>query len=375
MVTIDSLANETLYDIMEMLKPTDLPLWDSGEELPSGSYDSLRAAALVCSRWRDPAQRALFNNILIGSNDSLRHHNFIASPARPRYRARSLEVMGRSLTKSGWLDVARATQGLEKLSIQPSSDCDSEVFSDPCFAGLKTLRLSCPETFQGPVDAAAILAMRLESLSLWLYEANDVPPTSPAFIASLFAASSASLLTLHLKIYDNQSETSIIPSFHLVAASLRTLILESAYDVLEGHLDLLSACTSLEHLALQWDDNAYDTELNIRNIHSTGSLHIKAILKALPRTPTLRHLSLDMCDPLDLVPIVPVLEYATFNLLEILEFPRMDLVDGTDAKLPRRLAGELEAVGQALLSMRDLCEHRGIKCLSSGKYCVWEMED
>ncbi|KAL8277937.1 hypothetical protein RQP46_009569 [Phenoliferia psychrophenolica] len=334
MATIDSLANETLYDIMEMLKTPSLPLWDTGLQFPPGSYDALRAAALVCSRWRDPAQRALFDTLLVDTSKVLRTQKFVTSPATPRAHTLCWELL-----------------------------------AHPCLAGLKRLTLLCPEDFDDPPGPAPILAMPLESLSLWIFDTDD-NVTSLAFIAALFTASSASLQTLHLKIYDQLSEASIVPSFHLIAANLRTLILESAHNVLEGHLDLLSACTSLEHLALKSDD--YDYETHTRNFKPTGPLYTQAILDALPPTPTLRHLSLDLDERLDLVFIATLLKNHVLQHLKRLDLPRMAVRGGEDASLEPRSAVELEdAVAQALLSMKETCEDRGIVCKSMGEYSLW----
>ena len=64
MATMDSLPNETLAHILSMLKEPVLTNWDS-QRPQRGHYDSLRAAALVCSRWRDPAQRALLEDLVL----------------------------------------------------------------------------------------------------------------------------------------------------------------------------------------------------------------------------------------------------------------------------------------------------------------------
>ena len=40
------------------------PYGDDEDELV-GRYDALRAAALVCARWRDPAQRVLFAEVAL----------------------------------------------------------------------------------------------------------------------------------------------------------------------------------------------------------------------------------------------------------------------------------------------------------------------
>ncbi|KAL8277921.1 hypothetical protein RQP46_009740 [Phenoliferia psychrophenolica] len=73
MATIDSLANETLCKIMGMLKE---PLLEWSLSLPPGRYNALRAAALVCSRWRDPAQRALYDEVEISDRYPLRAERF-----------------------------------------------------------------------------------------------------------------------------------------------------------------------------------------------------------------------------------------------------------------------------------------------------------
>ncbi|KAL8290204.1 hypothetical protein RQP46_003143 [Phenoliferia psychrophenolica] len=373
MATINNLPNETLYHIMEMLEPPSLPVWDmaSEYELPPGSYDSLRAAALVCSRWRDPAQRALFDSIRLDTGNVTRRQKFLRSPARARYRTRSLEVLGRALSTDWWLDVARATRGLEELSIRTSIVSQWDLLSDTCFAGLKHLHLVRPEDFKDSTRLNPVLSMRLESLALWLYETVGSAKTSPAFVAALFTASSTSLQTLHLKIFNRESESSIAPSFHLIASNLRSLILESTHDVLEGHLDLLSACTSLEHLALKRD--AFEYESDIPNDCPASVLHMQAILEALPSPPTLRHLSLDLDERLDLVPIANLLKHPALGLLAKLGLPRMAVRDGKDVSLePRR---QLEdAVVQALLSMKETCEHRKIECKGTGGYCMWEEE-
>lgn len=83
--TIDSLANETLDQIMELLY----------DEIYYTYEHHLFSAALVCRRWRDPARRALFTQA-----QTRRRHawlgdkkcalQWIDSPARTRFQCRSL---------------------------------------------------------------------------------------------------------------------------------------------------------------------------------------------------------------------------------------------------------------------------------------------
>ncbi|KAL8289981.1 hypothetical protein RQP46_002920 [Phenoliferia psychrophenolica] len=352
-----------------MLKAPSLPLWDMSPSFPPDIYNDLLAAALVCSRWRDPAQRALFDSVFLDRSRILRDQKFLTSPARPRFRTRSLKVKG--CATSRWLDVARATRGLEDLTIRESIVLRWDCLCDASFAGVKHLTLLRPEDFKDAAGLNPSLTMRLETLALWLYEGQAFPPASPAFIAALFAASSASLQTLHLKIFDRKPESSIIPTLHLVAVNLRTLILESTHDVLEGHLDLLSTCTSLEHLELRWDD--YDESDSRNNGQPTSLRHALAILDALPSTPTLRHLSLGFDEPLDLVPISLLLMHPTLKFLTHINLPRMAVRDGKDVSLERRRE-LVDAVVQALLLMKEICERRGMSCTGAGKYCMWESE-
>ncbi|KAL8290239.1 hypothetical protein RQP46_003178 [Phenoliferia psychrophenolica] len=212
--------------------------------------------------------------------------------------------------------------------------------------------------------------MRLESLALWL---SGRVPRGPALLAALFASSSASLQTLHLKLENLGSETLVHTSFHLVGANLRTLILESASDMLEGNFHFVSACTSLEHLTLKWDvDDRFRTRYNYQPSHP---FHIQAILDALPSSPTLRHLSLDFYEPDDLDRIANLLNHPALGLLAKFDLPRMALRGGKDASLEPLRASELEdAVVQALLLLKETCDRRGIDCKSMGEYRMWDGE-
>ena len=74
MATIHDLPLELLGDILELL---DRP------------YQKFRAA-LVCRRWRDPAQRALFGYGSLDDDIS----TWLSSSARARYRVHTLTIEG-----------------------------------------------------------------------------------------------------------------------------------------------------------------------------------------------------------------------------------------------------------------------------------------
>ena len=83
-----------------------------------------RAAALVCSRWRDPAQSAVFSEVVLDQSSSTAVIQlFRASGAQPKYRTKSLS----GLTPSGMRikGVAQACDRPESLVIADLSEPDS----------------------------------------------------------------------------------------------------------------------------------------------------------------------------------------------------------------------------------------------------------
>ncbi|KAL8290186.1 hypothetical protein RQP46_003125 [Phenoliferia psychrophenolica] len=364
MATINSLANETLCMIMGMIKVPSRPLRDIARSyLPDSYYDSLRAAALVCSRWRDPAQRALFDSIILDTTIISRNKKLLTSPARSRYRTRSMEIKGRAT--GGWLDVAKGSQGLEELILRVdgyTSTLRWELLAHPCLAGLKYLGISCPDVFEVQAGSVPIFTMRLKTLALCLVERGGAANASPAFIAALFAASSESLQTLYLKIPSPRAEYLLHSGFHHIAENLKTLTVESGHNPFAGHHDLFSACTSLESLSFQ-----IYRSFHLDYWNSDSTLNLQALLDALPSNPTLRHLRLLLYKPLDLVLIVTLLEHPALERLHELDFPHLGLY--------RRSLDAEEVVKSALLAMKETCEFRGIECRGSSERFLWEEKE
>ena len=88
MATIGSLAPETLDKIMRMRRDALLLSWN--DQPTKGRYDGLRAAALVCSRWRVLAQRALFDEVVLTHKASkYTSQLFLASLAQARHHTRT----------------------------------------------------------------------------------------------------------------------------------------------------------------------------------------------------------------------------------------------------------------------------------------------
>lgn len=207
--------------------------------------------------------------------------------------------------------------------------------------GLKHLSIMSPENFKcsASVDDTP-LAMRLTSLSLWLFSEDGAPTTSGSFLSALFTASSETLKTLRLRLYNAVSEKPVHNTFHIIGPGLRTLILESAHDVFDEHLDLFGTCNSLS-----------DLRISCCNAETINAIHLGAILDALPSPPTLRSLSIDVFIPKYLSSFLPLLENMATSLLERLSFQRLPTMWSEDP-----LVGAMEAA----------CEARGIQMIYGG---------
>ncbi|KAL8276193.1 hypothetical protein RQP46_011405 [Phenoliferia psychrophenolica] len=356
MATIDSLANEILAKIMDMLKGPSAPGWEEATARlwrPSpGHYDALRAAALVCSRWRDPAQRALFDDVhLPWHGTPLRIQRLRDSPARARFRTRSMSAQ-------------QSCAGLEKLVIRETLDdqygveqqdrWDStgwEVFAHPCFAGLTHLSIEYPGDFIDPgVIPLPPLQFRLSYLALSLCPGEynyNIQGVWHALVAALFNASQDTMDTLHLRFGDADGETPVLPVFSVVAPNLLSINLESRnHDVFAGNTSIFAACTSLQRLALH--------DYHEKPKRPTCPLHLKAILDALPSVPTLKNLSLDAKLSETLEPLVPLLDHPALSLLDRLNIK----VVGGDLEEEEE---EQELSESAVLSVQQVCESRGIE--------------
>ncbi|KAL8291531.1 hypothetical protein RQP46_002509 [Phenoliferia psychrophenolica] len=278
---------------MDLLKGPPLPGWDDSNERQKGRYDSLRAAALVCSRWRDPAQRALFDEIHLacayGMNSTL--PNFLASAARSRYRTRSLCARSDSYGfPDAWLEMAVECDGLESLDVHDDTyykDTRRMSWGDlaqPVFQGLKHLGLMFPENFKDPADISRPLPFKLSSLALWLDDGDpaSISCASPNFIRALCDASLPNLSKLSLRVSNPISAARFFTSFTLLGPQLRTLVLAASRKVFEGHFDIFETLQSLTRLDmnLSWDIVE----------EPAGFEFLGAVLDALPSPPTIKHL-------------------------------------------------------------------------------------
>ncbi|KAL8277887.1 hypothetical protein RQP46_009706 [Phenoliferia psychrophenolica] len=204
MATIDSLANETLAHIMEMLKKPTIITWRDSTSPSPARYDALRAAALVCSRWKDPAQRALFDDVQLDYRYTRRYKRFLASPVQSRYRTRSLRVLGHSWGAA--LEVADASMpllcpALRESDVGPHLEC---------------LILNAPyQVLQGYIDIFPLF----EALKSFSWHSFDVPNS--------------------LRIYDVEDLRTILDAFPSPATLLHLSIGIDNFSSLEHIITLL----------------------------------------------------------------------------------------------------------------------------------------
>ena len=82
-MTVDDLPPELVARITELAHAAG----------PMGDPMLLSAASLVCRRWRDPAQRELFAHVVLDLDTYPdQGQRWLASPARQRYRVRSMDL-------------------------------------------------------------------------------------------------------------------------------------------------------------------------------------------------------------------------------------------------------------------------------------------
>ncbi|KAL8277890.1 hypothetical protein RQP46_009709 [Phenoliferia psychrophenolica] len=260
MATIDSLANETLIQIMEMLKDPLLP--DSMETLPRGRYDALRAAALVCSRWREPAQRALFDKVELAYAYPLRSERFLARPMPPRHRTRLLYAKERPWSET--VAIAELCGGLRDVRVLGAiGGANLMDFTKPCFAD-------------------------------------------------------SSLDYLRLKFYQMEDDVNLRDALSGVGPRLQTMVIDPGHlpDVFERCLDVFSILETVQFFS--WNVHNFSHPLKAPDVEN-----LRTILDAFPSPATLRHLSIGTNDFSSLKHITEHLVHPTLTLLTNLDLPSL----------------------------------------------------
>ncbi|KAL8277006.1 hypothetical protein RQP46_010540 [Phenoliferia psychrophenolica] len=180
MATIDSLAPELLDEIFE--------------HFPLGyrCLDHLRAS-LVCRRWREPAQRLLFQNVVLRTKRMA--DAWLQSTGRARYRTRSL-TMGQWENQAQLLsmEVLKACPDLRSLWL---GDCEDGGYEWCSSAHVE-------ESF--PYDAGPLTTRNLRHLSLYA----DLGINSNE---AVFSPIRHSLVYLSLEALDAYSAPALIKCF------------------------------------------------------------------------------------------------------------------------------------------------------------------
>lgn len=227
------------------------------EEVDSPS--SLFSSALVCHRWRDPAQRALFQNVtLLKSQDALR---WLASPLREHYRPKHLHGSDRIMLE----DIIPECEGVRSLKLSVTGLGSAfEWLALPALSGALISPLSHPlerlltspptpeVTTMSIIDAGRLSSnltptllphFHLSHLSLALD-----PLLTSAFLSFLLSPSVSTLSSLHLTNYtDLPFLPTLLPTF---APCLTHLSLSGSPTSTVAYTDLVALFPALETLAL-----------------------------------------------------------------------------------------------------------------------------
>lgn len=152
------LAPETLYRVMQLTRDP-IPTWEALNDscvdgrimMPEFSRGAapLLAASLVCRRWREPAQRALWTDARPLKEPAV----WLSSPARGRYIIRHLWIHNDWGLRTSLGGALASCAGLKALALSSEEGVDVPwaIFRCPSLAGTSALPLTC-----GPPPADGI---------------------------------------------------------------------------------------------------------------------------------------------------------------------------------------------------------------------------
>lgn len=224
-------------------------------------YPSLLSTALVCRRWRHPAQRALFRHLEF--EDPERASEWLASPARPRLHPKSVILDD---TEGSMVAALRSCRGITSLEAN-SEDYDLLLLLS--LNSLKYLGLDYPE-YMSPASSSPTPPFRLSHLDITL----DADGTS-IIVSKLLEGSSATLSTLSIYGF-GRSPSTVADTVAILARiplpNLRHLIFRlhrPSSGSTQGLLQILPLLPSLQ-------------SLTVHNLHYHGLELVASWLHALP---------------------------------------------------------------------------------------------
>ncbi|KAL8290472.1 hypothetical protein RQP46_002730 [Phenoliferia psychrophenolica] len=283
--------------------------WDEPHQ---ARYDALRASSLVCTRWRDPAQRTLFDDVMIPNVLKRRSAAFLASQARSRHPTRSLwGYVDRPVKGIDIWSVAKGCRGLRWVSLQGEEIGNSwGKLASPCFADVKHLIINSSSHSSNNQPRSA-LSMRLLSLELHWYGDGD-NNTSTSMIHSLLKSSKETLHTLHVHLLNEATERDLSAVVPLVASRLRTLVIAARWKDQHPISMDFTTLSSLEDIPL----------LRLPSHHEgISEVRLGGILDAIPSLPpTLLRLSIGINSRTRLDKFLPLLHHPALSGLQRLDF-------------------------------------------------------
>ncbi|KAK4698361.1 acid phosphatase, partial [Phenoliferia sp. Uapishka_3] len=356
MATFASLPPEIISRVFYFVNTASPPLPnafdDEHEEDRTPARLDLVASSLISSTFRHPAQRELFKHIYVKTVwTAAEYENLRSASQELRKCIRSLVINLSNAHPKSWLDWAMLCPNLRVLAVLGENLAPMHVgwgeLGDPSFSGLKNLILRCPEDFLDPHLPSTppfLLPFALTHLSLWLASESlsDASSTSPAFLSALLTSSKNSLISLGLRIYDAPSEIPLIPSFHLAASNLRELILESDYHIFRSHRHIFGSLISLKVLIFKESvEDMVEEEDDMAD-------HIKTLLDALPKPPTLEELTIAHAYRFNCFRFL--LDHPSLDHLKVLSFPNLASNSPRNRSILPEFESECKNLGRVVIA-------------------------
>ncbi|KAL8286595.1 hypothetical protein RQP46_004123 [Phenoliferia psychrophenolica] len=322
-VHVNDLPLEILCRIFELAQAGYENVKWSRQDIPSDDPWTVALAAQVCSRWRDPACRALYGDPILGVDEKGDVSKWVNSAARSRYPVKSCGVNEfDALLGEGLHEVVSVISTEIKALDVSWLESHWTVLCNPRLAQLQVLSVGFPNIFHhARIFLPRPLPFHLRKFEIDVTAESDISEAIPAaFLRGVFEASQNSLVHLRLTgnvAYDEGEDDPFdyfVPLLPLVAG--RLLRLDLPLDPFPTCLlPLLRLLTSLKTLSLEL--RKFDEEW--------CSPSLLEFADALPATlPSLTHLRITYELSLPTVPaITPFICHRNLVNLTRLDFPEI----------------------------------------------------
>ncbi|KAM0751305.1 hypothetical protein T439DRAFT_347828 [Meredithblackwellia eburnea MCA 4105] len=354
---INRLPPETLERIMEFaggvetIKP--LRHWTL-------TRSTLVASALVCRRWRRPAQRALGLQIAFGFGSEGCHHvdvrrwlSSVQSRDDDAQRFQSRYIGFVAVDGQLVVDVLRRCLSLTKLSLRKFGQDDARdtllgdwsVFRLPCFANLRWLCIDDDMFEKDPIDVSP-LRLPLDTLELTCTEYK--PLHTAQFFLALFTGASGTLKHIDLVQDGEQANVDVWSQLEILSDCVQTISLEFGFEF--GGKFALPACLNQVRL-IKLSGHIWGLEEAGRALCSIADGEYPKLKDLAVKEPKIALKLVLGCSALSALEMLEITTYGDGDTTEIVELK----------KLAEERGFELVVVVQTQFSAHEVTQGNGNK--------------